>query len=62
MVHPRDYVEIFQEIKRHVSQRQSVMVSEGDSVQSAPAIVDDNVFNNQMGESLIASDLLALFG
>lgn len=61
MVRPRDYAEIFQEIKRHVVQRQSVMVSEGDSVQSAPAMVDDAVNNNQTGETAAFEDLVTLF-
>lgn len=60
MVQPRDYVEIFQEIKSHVEQRQSVMVSEGDSIQSAPAIEDEHVNNNQMGQTPDYEDLLSL--
>lgn len=60
MIKPKDYDEIFQEIKGHVKQRQSVMVSEGDSVQSAPAIDDVRVNNNQMGESFDYDDLIAL--
>lgn len=51
MVQPKDYEEIFQEIKTYVVRRQSVMVSEGNSVQSAPAIEDENVINNQLGET-----------
>lgn len=61
MVKPKDYVEIFQEIKSHVVERQSVMVSEGNSTQSAPAIKDENVVNNQMGKATSYDDLLSLF-
>ena len=61
MVQPRDYEEIFRQIKAHVVQRQSVMVSEGDSVQSAPAIVDDAVINNQMGEAVDFDEFLTFF-
>ena len=60
MIKPNDYDAIFKEIKAHVKQRQSVMVSEGNSIQSAPAIEDVNVNNNQMGESFDYSELIAL--
>ena len=53
MIRPENYVEMFSEIKRHVSRRQSVMVSEGDSIQSAPVLDDETVSNNQTGESLL---------
>lgn len=63
MVRPGDYVEIFREIKSHVKRKQSVMVSEGNSVQSAPAIDDVHVSNNQMGETAGFDDLLSsLYG
>lgn len=41
-------------------QRQSVMVSEGNSIQSAPAIEDIGVINNQMGKSFDYADLIEL--
>ena len=50
MVRPRDYAEIFQEIKGHIKQRNAVMVSEGNSPQSRPALENEDVQNNQMGE------------
>lgn len=59
MVRPRDYVDIFREIKSHISQRQSVMVSEGNSVQSEPAIHDISVINNQMGETMDYASLIS---
>ena len=37
------------------------MVSEGNSIQSAPAIEDEMVTNNQMGEAINCDDLLSLF-
>ena len=49
MVKPRDYEAIFREIKGYVEQRQSVMVTEERSYQSAPAMMDNAVSNNQMG-------------
>ncbi len=52
MIKPEDYETIFREIKEHVKQKQKVMVSEGNSLQSAPAINDVNVNNNQMGETI----------
>lgn len=58
MVKPKDYEEIFREIKTYVVQRQCVMVSEGDSVQSAPAIEDEHVINNQLGETWDFEDLI----
>lgn len=61
MVEPRDYEEIFREIKSSVAQRQSVMVSEGNSFQSAPAMEAETVANNQMGETVSVDDLLDLF-
>ncbi len=42
----------FREIKTYVVRRQCVMVSEGNSIQSAPAIADENVINNQFGETV----------
>ena len=53
MIKPNDYATIFREIKEHVKRKNSVMVSEGNSVQSAPVVEDNNVTNNQMGESII---------
>ena len=38
MIRPEDYEDIFKEIKNHVKQKQRVMVSEGNSVQSQPAL------------------------
>ena len=61
MVEPRDYEVIFREIKSNVVQRQSVMVSEGNSVQSAPAMEAETVSNNQMGEAASIADLPGLF-
>lgn len=52
MIRPEDYGNIFREIREHVRKRQSVMVSEGDSVQSAPVVENSMVINNQMGESI----------
>ena len=60
MVHPRDYEEIFREIKTYVVQRQCVMVSEGNSVQSAPALVDEHVNNNQSGETTDFESLISI--
>lgn len=53
MVRPEDYETIFREIKNHVKRKQSVMVSEGNSMQSVPVVDDKNVNNNQMGESIM---------
>lgn len=53
MIRPEDYGIIFREIKDHVKRKQSVMVSEGNSIQSAPAVEDININNNQMGESIM---------
>lgn len=53
MIMPEDYTSIFKEIKNHVKQKQRVMVSEGNSLQSAPAVENTNVNNNQMGESIV---------
>ncbi len=50
MIKPEDYIEIFKEIKEHVRRKQSVMVSEGNSKQSQPALDDFMVNNNQTGE------------
>lgn len=58
MVKPRDYEEIFREIKTYVVQRQCVMVSEGNSIQSLPALVDKNVNNNQSGETIDFEELI----
>lgn len=52
MIKPEDYISIFNEIKEHVKRRQTVMVSEGNSIQSEPAIVSKNINNNQMGETI----------
>lgn len=52
MIRPEDYGNIFREIREHVRKKQSVMVSEGDSVQSAPVVENSMVINNQMGESI----------
>lgn len=52
MIKPKDYALIFDEIKNHVRRKQKVMVSEGNSIQSEPAIEDVNVNNNQMGEGI----------
>lgn len=53
MIRPEDYETIFKEIKDHVKRKQSVMVSEGNSIQSTPVVSDSNVNNNQTGESII---------
>ena len=53
MVMPQDYADIFQEIKDHVRKRERVMVSEGNTVQSVPAIDDIGVNNNQTGQSFL---------
>ncbi|MBO7196662.1 MAG: VWA domain-containing protein [Clostridia bacterium] len=60
MTMPQNYTDIFQEIKNHIKQRQSVMVSEGNSRQSQPAIEGQNITNNQMGEAFDYEDLLSL--
>ena len=52
MVAPDDYSRIFDYIKNSVKKRQKVLVSEGDSYQSTPEIMDANVINNQMGTSI----------
>ncbi len=53
MIKPEDYETIFKEIKDHVKRKQSVMVSEGNSIQSTPVVKDNNVNNNQTGESIM---------
>jgi len=53
MSEPEDYETIFKEIKDHVRRKQSVMVSEGNSIQSTPVVKDNNVNNNQTGESIM---------
>lgn len=53
MIRPEDYETIFMEIKDHVKRKQSVMVSEGNSIQSTPVVKDSNVNNNQTGESIM---------
>lgn len=58
MIRPKDYMEIFQEIKSHVKRKMTVMVSEGSSMQSAPAMESQDVANNQMGESIMDNDSL----
>lgn len=58
MTKPEDYIKIFQEIKDHVKKKQKIMVSEGNSIQSAPAIEDSSVINNQMGECVNLFDLI----
>ena len=60
MIMPEDYGTIFKEIKDHVKRKQSVMVSEGDSIQSAPVVEDININNNQMGESIMYKYLSGL--
>jgi uncharacterized protein YegL len=55
MVQPQDYERIFRRIKQHVQMKNRVMVSEGNSVQSRPALADAEVLNNQMGEDLLDS-------
>ena len=60
MIRPEDYEIIFREIKDHVKRKQSVMVSEGNSIQSAPVVEDINVNNNQMGESIMYKYLSGL--
>ncbi len=60
MIYPKDYDAIFEEIKSHIVKKQRVMVSEGNSVQSVPAIEDVNVINNQMGEAFGFDDLMSL--
>ncbi len=56
MVEPESYDRIFEEIKSYVKRKNSVMVSEGNSTQSAPAIEDVKVMNNQMGEAFDPED------
>lgn len=53
MIEPEDYETIFKEIKDHVRRKQSVMVSEGNSIQSTPVVKDNNVNNNQTGASIM---------
>lgn len=60
MIKPEDYSVIFKEIKDHVKRKQSVMVSEGNSIQSAPVVEDINVNNNQMGQSILYEYLSGL--
>lgn len=50
MVDPEDYRNIFNEIKSHVREKQRVMVSEGNSKQSAPVLDDVQIDNTQSGE------------
>lgn len=50
MVDPDDYRNIFNEIKGHVREKQRVMVSEGNSKQSAPVLDDAQIDNTQSGE------------
>ena len=57
MVQPRDYVEIFQEIKNHIHRKQRMMVTEENSIQSAPATTAISVLNNQTGETMNLIDL-----
>ena len=58
MVQPRDYEDIFREIKTYVVQRQCIPVFEENHYQSAPAIEDENVINNQLGETWDFEDLV----
>lgn len=58
MVKPRDYVEIFQDIKNHIHRKHYLMVTEENSIQSAPATTAISVLNNQTGET---SDFIDLF-
>ena len=60
MIKPLDYDEMFHEIKDHVKQRQSVMVTEEHSEQSIPAIDNENVINNQLGLSFDYNALISL--
>lgn len=60
MIQPNDYTTIFEEIRNHVQRKQKVMVSEGDSLQSSPAVDNIKVNNNQMGESCIYQFLASL--
>ncbi len=53
MIQPQDYERIFQRIKEHVRMKNRVMVSEGNSIQSQPALVQENVANNQLGEDFL---------
>ena len=53
MIKPEDYETIFKEIKDHVKRKQSIMVSEGNSIQSTPVVEDNNVNNNQTGKSIM---------
>jgi len=53
MIMPEDYTTIFREIKDHVKRRQSVMVSEGNSIQSVPVVEGKDISNNQMGENTV---------
>ena len=57
MVKPRDYVEIFREIKNHIHRKHCMMVTEENSIQSAPATTALSVFNNQIGETLPLEEL-----
>lgn len=59
MIKPLDYDAIFQEIKAHVKKKQSVMVTEENSKQSAPAIDNENVNNNQTGLSINLTELIS---
>ena len=58
MCRPRDYEEIFRQIKDSIRRRQSMMVTEENSIQSAPAIEHHAVINNQTGETV---DIFNLF-
>ena len=58
MVDPDDYRNIFNEIKGHVREKQRVMVSEGNSKQSAPVLDDAQIDNTQSGEDFVS---LALY-
>ena len=58
MVQPRDYEVIFKEIKNHIHRKHRLMVTEENSIQSAPATTAISVLNNQTGETLALADLI----
>ena len=52
MVNPDDYRNIFNEIKRHVWEKQRFIPSESNGKQSAPVLDDAHVDNTQIGEDI----------
>lgn len=56
MVEPESYDKIFMQIKSYVKKKNDILVSEGNSAQSAPAIETVGVMNNQMGTVLDDED------